>query len=400
MFRFIALPIGFGLTFAISTFAQLPPGYQGVIQITNDNAFNRRPSMNNHGQFVFAKRIDPFDEYTSEIYLYDNGVLTRLTEDYIWDDFPTINDDGEITWSRAIGPGGTHEIMLYHHTQLIRLTDDDLWDYSPWINNNGLIAWGQYTLEGCLEADGNIFLYDGQSIQQISFDVGYSNQRPHVNDLGDIVWTRYNFCNHPYTSEIMMYSDGVITALTGDQGAPRAPSINNDRLVAWLQDDPPGWDDHICLWQDGVTTVLTDWGSGPCLNNRGDVLFNRWHEDSSTWQVWLYLNETGDFRQLTDDDPFNNSRGDIDDHGNLTWHGGDPTTMDLDIKLLKRFPDGDLNCDGAVNAFDVDPFVLALTDPSVYELSYPACDYLLADFDANGAVNAFDIDPFVEVLTP
>ena len=67
---------------------------------------------------------------------------------------------------------------------------------------------------------------------------------------------------------------------------------------------------------------------------------------------------------------------------------------------MKRFPDGDLNCDGAVDAFDIDPFVLALTDPSVYGLSYPTCDYLLADLNLDGAIDAFDIDPFVQVLTP
>ncbi|HOO15673.1 MAG TPA: C25 family cysteine peptidase [Phycisphaerae bacterium] len=60
---------------------------------------------------------------------------------------------------------------------------------------------------------------------------------------------------------------------------------------------------------------------------------------------------------------------------------------------------GDLNCDGAINAFDIDPFVLALTDVAVYATLFPACDYLLADINGDGAVNAFDIDPFVELLT-
>jgi hypothetical protein len=60
---------------------------------------------------------------------------------------------------------------------------------------------------------------------------------------------------------------------------------------------------------------------------------------------------------------------------------------------------GDLNCDGAVNAFDIDPFVLALTDSGTYAEQFPACDYMLADVNGDGAVNAFDIDPFVLVLT-
>ncbi len=60
---------------------------------------------------------------------------------------------------------------------------------------------------------------------------------------------------------------------------------------------------------------------------------------------------------------------------------------------------GDLNCDGLVNAFDIDPFVLALTDPEAYAAAYPACDYRLADCNHDGLVNAFDIDPFVVILT-
>ena len=57
------------------------------------------------------------------------------------------------------------------------------------------------------------------------------------------------------------------------------------------------------------------------------------------------------------------------------------------------FQVGDLNCDGAVNVFDIDPFVLALTDPSGYAAQHPGCDLLLGDANYDGAVNVFDIDP-------
>jgi hypothetical protein len=63
------------------------------------------------------------------------------------------------------------------------------------------------------------------------------------------------------------------------------------------------------------------------------------------------------------------------------------------------FQIADLNCDGAVNAFDIDPFVLALTDPEAYAGVYADCNYMLADVNGDGVVNAFDIDPFVAALT-
>jgi len=59
---------------------------------------------------------------------------------------------------------------------------------------------------------------------------------------------------------------------------------------------------------------------------------------------------------------------------------------------------GDLNCDGAVNVFDIDPFVLALTDQAAYGAQFPYCDYMLADCNGDGSVNVFDIDPFVALL--
>ena len=60
---------------------------------------------------------------------------------------------------------------------------------------------------------------------------------------------------------------------------------------------------------------------------------------------------------------------------------------------------GDLNCDGVLNAFDIDPFVVALTDPEEYATQYPECDIDNADTNGDGVLNAFDIDPFVRLLT-
>lgn len=57
---------------------------------------------------------------------------------------------------------------------------------------------------------------------------------------------------------------------------------------------------------------------------------------------------------------------------------------------------GDMNCDGAVNNFDIDPFVLALTDFDAYELQFPNCDGgSHGDTNDDGVLNNFDIDPFV-----
>ncbi|MBU0638524.1 MAG: hypothetical protein KKB50_06640 [Planctomycetes bacterium] len=62
---------------------------------------------------------------------------------------------------------------------------------------------------------------------------------------------------------------------------------------------------------------------------------------------------------------------------------------------------GDLNCDGAVDGFDIDPFVLVMggQEPhDEYYGQYPNCDHMLADVNGDGLVNGFDIDAFVGLL--
>lgn len=60
---------------------------------------------------------------------------------------------------------------------------------------------------------------------------------------------------------------------------------------------------------------------------------------------------------------------------------------------------GDMNCDFAINNFDIDLFVLALADPAAYGAAQPGCHVLNADANHDHVVNNFDIDAFVECLT-
>ena len=71
-----------------------------------------------------------------------------------------------------------------------------------------------------------------------------------------------------------------------------------------------------------------------------------------------------------------------------------------DLSLVSAGGDtrGDLNCDGAIDSFDIDPFVLALTDPAGYQAQYPNCNIMNGDINCDGAVDSFDIDGFVECI--
>ena len=60
---------------------------------------------------------------------------------------------------------------------------------------------------------------------------------------------------------------------------------------------------------------------------------------------------------------------------------------------------GDLNCDSLVSFGDINPFVMALSNPTQYAQNYPACDILNGDINCNGQFGFDDINPFVACLT-
>lgn len=77
---------------------------------------------------------------------------------------------------------------------------------------------------------------------------------------------------------------------------------------------------------------------------------------------------------------------------------GTPTTTDW-FTVNTGVTPGDCNCDGEINFFDIDFFVVALTNPAGFAVAYPECNVINADCNDDQAVNFFDIDPFVMLLT-
>ncbi len=61
---------------------------------------------------------------------------------------------------------------------------------------------------------------------------------------------------------------------------------------------------------------------------------------------------------------------------------------------------GDLNCDCAIDSFDIEPFILALVDPHAYAAIHPNCMREFADMNNDGRIDVFDIEPFVDALIP
>jgi hypothetical protein len=73
--------------------------------------------------------------------------------------------------------------------------------------------------------------------------------------------------------------------------------------------------------------------------------------------------------------------------------------IDLGAYEYASRPFGDLNCDGVVDYFDIDPFVLVVTGRvDAYGSAFPHCATTLADLNQDGGVDFFDIDRFLGLL--
>ncbi len=75
------------------------------------------------------------------------------------------------------------------------------------------------------------------------------------------------------------------------------------------------------------------------------------------------------------------------------------TKRDGLIRAVRFIPDrGDFSGDGRINTEDINPFVLALTDPAGYAAAYPDWPLTLLDLSGDGVVDVGDINLFISAL--
>ena len=370
-------------------------------------------SMNNFGQIVFISRPISEEGY-GDVYLWDNGVLSSITNDSTIDDrVSEINDAGAVVWSWCGGPPEPYwgwpsaEIRVWENGLTRQLTNDELDDLASDINNLGHIVWSKHPREGCDHSSANIYFYDGVSSYKITDDL-FSDQGPRINNWDQIVWTKYDNCPPwpDYNSTIWLYTDGNITQISPESPdhRPQVPDIDNTGRVAWYFDvDPetPGTQSGIRVWDDGETMVLPlDNIGGPKLADNGDITFWRWYESTRNYKVWLY--HQGHFYQITDDHSGTWSFPDaINNYGDILFETLHIPEYYGELYYARRIPAvGDVNRDWFINGFDVDLFIYALMHTEdQFKAEYPMASYWAADCNQDGVVNSFDIDPFIELLT-
>lgn len=400
MKRGLLILISAGLVVAASRGeVNIPPGYYFEEVYPRENGFSRWTSINNRGDIVWSTGLDPNDSTTNEIFLYREGIIEQITNDNIRDDFPSINDAGAIVWSRAIGPNGVLEIVQYRDGDLINITDQSANaspsdNFTPEINSAGHIVFSRAAEPVCGNGDNEIWFFDGIEVLQIT-DLGYANQYPQINDYGDIAWVQFNFCNSPWTSRILLNSNKKTVEVTSGELSSQRVAINNNRLVTWGHRDPNTELFVVEGWQNGLRTRLDNDGRGGRLNNNDQLVFIR--SSGDYWELIRHDRNLGQSTPVAVDPDVDQIDGDINDVGEIAWQFG--RYPNSGIAALLRYDMADLNCDHAVTAKDIQPFILALVNSNLYQQQYPLCDPLLADFNNDGFVTVSDIGGFVGALS-
>ena len=126
------------------------------------------------------------------------------------------------------------------------------------------------------------------------------------------------------------------------------------------------------------------------INNAYDTYNNTWYNP-----VLHEGNYWSDFDEPVEGAYDTNNDGIIDSPYNIS--GRTPPNQDL-YPLAHRFVLGDMNHDGYVSWRDIDPFVLAMSDPATYQFQYHMLYTLHGDLTGDGQVNWRDIEPFIVLL--
>ncbi|MBL8878836.1 MAG: hypothetical protein JNG88_06915 [Phycisphaerales bacterium] len=119
-----------------------------------------------------------------------------------------------------------------------------------------------------------------------------------------------------------------------------------------------------------------------------------WEWNGSAWQLHLV---DGPPATMGSGFVFDEARDEFVMYGGRIAHG---SVHNSQTWALRRIPSlvADMNCDGARNNFDIEPFVLALNSPTEFAEVFPDCDPAHGDVNQDGALNNFDVDLFVDCI--
>ncbi|MBN2448510.1 MAG: hypothetical protein JXO22_17415 [Phycisphaerae bacterium] len=277
-------------------------------------------------------------------------------------------DAGEDVWTVTVGVPG-------NATQLDFVFNDG---GSTWDNNNG--ADWHYAVEGGGPSDEWVMdgqLDEGATLVALNNGVGLY--------AGVIDTTLY-----VAAVDAGEGNDHFILVANPPGSMTAAPWAKSGQVAQWAAYIGNENDNSWAGWFDagGATAVTTGGGSG-YLEGTLELVGEFGAMPTEVYLAFApYETPDGGTLIFTHQIPASvNDDGNIDADEYVVFH------------LSQSYEVGDMNCDGAADVFDIDAFVLAITNEVGYAAAYPDCDANLADCNGDSMVDVFDIDAFVAAIT-
>jgi hypothetical protein len=367
MFRRVSRTIiALAFLWAPTAVGQLPVGFE-LVEVTRDPNQDDSVILNDCGQVVFVKEFGQRYE-GREIMLHDNGATTRITTNDVPDVSADINNVGIIVWEQRPTPDTAYIWTYQDALEYVLFTGR-----TPDINDLGWIVFKRYGRPSCRGPEMDLFLFDGEQVQQVTDTNGDAHQSPEVNHHGEITWVRYDFCPEPWVSDILyMEAQKKLVLLTSLQ--PESVQIDEMGRIAWTGKDE-NYERLIEVYEDGET---------------GDIALNRRDPDTGYFRPWLF--KDGQFIQLTFD-AFNGAARSINNWSEVALLKG--TLPNTDVRLIRRIRTGDSEFDGDIDHDDLAKLVDCMTGPMWVERTDPGpedslCECRFLDINHDGSVDLRD----------
>lgn len=368
----------------------IPPGYE-LIPIATHPGREFGPSINNKGQVVFVRRVDPGVSLSDEIFLWDRGRLQRITNDNVRQTFPDINDSGVIVFDQAHPAGDGSDVIRYRRGQhTVIASEDGVYQTDASINNRGDIVWERKN-DGNCGAATDIMLYSNTTTTQVTAN-GLSNQWLHLNDRGDIVWGQFDWCilNRVTTIWQWSQSDGARMIADGPDDIMMDLNASGDILYLDMIDDS--------LWlheqgEPGSDLFVSGKGfRAASLNNFGVVAYGKRLPNETEYSAfWVCENQTF---QITGRSSGTATDFDVNQLGEAAIRINQSSAAFADVWLLRRGSiAGDVDGDRDVDLNDASVMQICL-GKTVAE----AAECSTVDLDHDGIVDHQDMATLLAAL--
>ncbi len=299
-----------------------PPGFE-VVRLTNGGfqVFSSIPDINDRGEVTWAHFTPPFE---SSVYVYRDGVVTRVTDGTLYEDGSTLDNEGRMAWRRGPTRPTANDLYIADWDAVVFTGASPL----SWPKDNDV---GQLVWDTTLKDNSNVceifeFTRTTGAWRQVSSE-GLSSQEPKINNAGVIVWTTLDFSKNPWQSRILMDDHGVLTNLTQGVGQRQGPHLNDEGVVVWQEGE------SIARWSKGRTEVVIQSGRAPRINNDGHLFFVEFNSTDRTPDPFIL--KDGTIFAMADEN-LRSSRSNINSFGEVAWQVFAQDGSSSDIMLLRR----------------------------------------------------------------